>query len=244
MEKGTKKRKIHGLDILYEDMDIIVINKSEGVLTEETRKHESFCVENALNDYVRKGQSRSRKSVILVHRLDRETSGLLVVAKNEDAAEFLRESWHTSVEKFYLAAVWGGLDVASGKFEGFLYGDKDLYVREADSILDIPQQYREGAKFSETAFETLVSNRDKSLLKIRLLSGRRNQIRVQFASRGMPLMGDMKYGAGHGSYKGRMCLHAYSLSFPHPHTKEIMTFKAPIPGVFFKLFREFKEEQL
>lgn len=223
--------KIRGIDILYEDNDIIVVNKEHGILTEETRKGELFTAENALNNYVRKGQARSSKRVWLVHRLDRDTSGLLIFAKSEFVRESLQAVWHEKVEKIYIAAVWGTPPAKSGTLTGYLYEDKNLFVRQLSS----PDE-RFLTKFAQTDYEVIADDHGMTLVKVRLHTGRRNQIRVQFADIGCPLVGDSKYGPHAKPFRERMCLHAYSLTFPHPVTGKQLSFTTDIPQVFIKLF--------
>lgn len=229
---------IRGITILHEDRDVLVVNKAEGILTEATKKHELFTAENALNNYIRKGQQRSSKHLFLVHRLDRETSGILLFAKNEVAAEYLKSVWHSKVSKTYLAATWGTPSPNAGTLSSYLYEDHDLFVRNIpiDQIKKIPPAIAAHAKFSQTSYKTISTNNRMALLEVHLQTGRRNQIRVQFAAINHPLVGDPKYGKNAPPFKGRMLLHASSLSFPHPHTQKPLSFIAPTPSLFYKLF--------
>ncbi len=233
------KKLMRGISVIHEDRDIIVVDKSAGILTEATRKDEAHTVENAINDYIRKGQSRSRKSIILVHRLDRETSGILVLAKSEEAAEALRETWHTQVRKIYLAAVWGCPSDDSGTIQSCLYENEDLFVCEVkpEKLKTLPPVYREKAKLSTTHYKVLQKENDKALLEVRLETGRRNQIRVHMAGINCPLIGDKKYGDDPNGFKERMLLHAFSLTIPHPYSGKTITFQSPIPPEFKKYFR-------
>lgn len=226
-------RKIRGIDILFEDDDLLVVDKAAGVLTEATRRKEAFTAENALNAYIRKGQPRSSKHVRLVHRLDRETSGALVFAKTDEVCEFLKDVWHDAVEKTYLAIAWGEPSPPSGTLAGYLYEDRDLFVRQ---LREPPARGGPPVKFAQTDYRTLASRRGMSLVAVKLRTGRRNQIRVQFADAGHPLVGDEKYGPGAKPFRERMCLHALSISFPHPRTGRPLLFEAPVPPVFIRLF--------
>lgn len=232
------KHRIRGVEILYEDTEVIVVDKAAGVLTEETRRGERFTVENALNMHVRKGQSRSSKCVCVVHRLDRETSGVMVFAKTEAAGDYLKARWHDGVFKRYAVAVWGRPEPAAGTLRGYLYGDADLFVRNVavENLATQPRTVQEIAKFAETDYETIASRRGMSLVVAKLHTGRRNQIRVQFSAAGHPVVGDPKYGASAPRFAERMCLHALTLEFPHPATGEAMRFTAPLPPVFSRLF--------
>ena len=178
-------------------------------------------VEDALGDWVRKGQSKSRLRVYLVHRLDRDTSGVMMVAKSEEVQDYFRSNWNELTEKTYLARVEGKMDAPSGVFESYLCEDpKTLNVH---SVSDPAR-----GKLARTEWEVLSEGRGTSLVKVVLKSGRRNQIRVHFAEAGHPVCGDVRYGTG-----GRgLCLHAWRLSFIHPRTHETCTFEAP-PPVWF-----------
>ena len=223
--KLPRKHRPKGLEILYEDRDLVVVNKEPGVLTIATQRDEAFTAENVLNDYVRKGCACSPKRVFLVHRLDRETSGVLLFAKSEQAQEALKANWKNN-DKFYLTAVYGHLKEKSGVFSSYLAEGEDLFVR---SVINPAF-----GKFSQTAYAVIQETPTLSLVKIRLLTGRRNQIRVQFADHGHPLVGDARYG-DHDPFRERLCLHAKSIAFDHPHNGRRMTFDTPIPDVFQRL---------
>ncbi len=220
-----RKHRPRGLEILHEDRDLIVINKEPGVLTTATRKGEDFTAENVLNDYVRKGCARSGKHVFLVHRLDRETSGLLLFAKSEEAQQRLKDNWKAT-EKYYLAAVRGHLKAKAGIFSSYLAENEDQFVY---SVAD-PSK----GKFSRTAYTVLKETPALSLVKIKLLTGRKNQIRVQFTEHGHPVVGDPKYGT-RDPFRERLCLHAKSIAFDHPHSGKRLFFDTPIPEVFARL---------
>lgn len=203
-------------DILYEDDDLIVIDKPAGLLTTHTHlpgraaREAQATAENFLNDYVRKGQAKSRRRVWLVHRLDRETSGVLAFAKREEVAARLRENWNALAEKTYLARVEGELAEESGVFESFLRDDPR--TMKVSSVADA----RLG-KRARTEWRRLSVEAGTTLVEVNLKSGRKNQIRVHFAEAGHPLVGDVKYGANKAS---RLYLHAWRLKL------------APLGGVF------------
>lgn len=229
-ERKKTKRSRHrpaGLEILYEDDDLIVVDKTAGLLTEATRKGEARTAENILDDYVRKGCRRSSRRVWLVHRLDRDTSGVLLFAKSEEARDILRENW-PGVVKIYLAAVWGHLREPSGVLTGYLYEDDAFFVHQTRD--------ERGGKFARTDYEALSERNGMTLVRVRLHTGRKNQIRVQFAAIGHPVVGDGKYGRHARPFRERLCLHAKSISFPHPRTGERLFFETPSPGVFDRLF--------
>ena len=221
-----RRNRLRGLVILHEDDALIVVEKSEGLLTCATRRGEACTVESQLTDYVRKGQARSRKCVYLVHRLDRETSGVMMVAKTEAVQEYFRSSWNEITEKTYLARVVGIMPQDEGVFESYLADDpRTLKVRSVAATPPPPN-----AKFARTRWRVLSATSGRfptSLVEVKLHTGRRNQIRVHFAEAGHPVLGDAKYGRGGG---GRLCLHALELAFIHPLTKERVAFSASRPS--------------
>jgi len=220
-----RKHRPRGVEILHEDRDLLVVNKAPGVLTTGTRRDEAFTAENVLSDYLRKGCARSNKHVFLVHRLDRETSGVLLFAKSEQAMESLKANWKAT-EKLYLAAVRGHLKDKTGVFSSYLAENEDLYVYSVDD----PSQ----GKLSQTAYAVIKETPSLSLVKIRLLTGRKNQIRVHFSENGHPVVGDPKYGRN-DPFRERLCLHAKSIAFDHPHTGKRLFFDTPIPEAFKRL---------
>jgi len=221
----SRKHRPRGLEILYEDRDLFVVNKEPGVLTTGTRRDEAFTAENALNDYFRKGCARSSKHVYLVHRLDRETSGVLLFAKTEEAQQQIKDNWK-GTEKFYLAAVYGHLKKPSGVFSSYLAENEDQYVYSVSN----PAK----GKLSQTAYTVIKTTPSLSLVKIKLLTGRKNQIRVQFTEAGHAVVGDPKYGHKNPLHE-RLCLHAKSIAFNHPHSGKRLFFDTPIPEVFIRL---------
>ena len=203
--------------ILYEDRDLIVIDKPAGLLTTHTRAKETNTAEEWLNDYVRKGQHRSRLRVWLVHRLDRETSGLLMFAKSEAVADYFRSDWNSLTEKTYIARVEGELADEGGVFESYLRDDER--TMKVHSVAD-PQL----GKFARTEWRRISVERGTTLVEVQLKTGRKNQIRVHFSEAGHPVVGDVKYGAKRSR---QLCLRAVRLKFLHPHTKKWMEVSAP-----------------
>ena len=209
--------------ILYEDRDVIVIDKPAGMLTTHTRAKETNTAEEWLNDYVRKGQRRSRNHVWLVHRLDRETSGVMMFAKSEAVAEAFRANWNELTEKTYLARVEGVLAEERGFFESWLREDADGYkVRSVTAPKGSgrtgktgQQAYDNKVKFARTEWRKLSTCDGTTLVEVALKSGRKNQIRVHFSEAGHPVIGDVKYG---GQKASRLYLHSSRLRFRHPHT--------------------------
>jgi len=221
----SRRHRPRGLDVLYDDADIIVVNKEPGLLTMSFHKDQPNTAERILTDYVRKGSSRSKKRVFVVHRLDRESSGLLVFAKTYPVQQRLKDNWREA-EKLYLAAVHGHLSEKAGIIESYLAEDEDQFVASVDD----PKK----GKFAQTAYCVIKETRQLSFLKIRLLTGRKNQIRVHLAEKGHPVAGDRKYGRKDKPYE-RLYLHAKSIAFNHPHRGERMGFNTQIPEFFKKI---------
>ena len=193
--------------VLYEDRDVIVIDKPAGLLTTHTRAREPNTAEEWLNDYVRKGQRKSRLRVWLVHRLDRETSGVMMFAKTAPVAEWFRSDWNRLTEKTYLARVEGELEAERGVFESYLR--EDARTMKVHSVAD-PRL----GKFACTEWRRLAVEKGATLVEATLRTGRKNQIRVQFSEAGHPVVGDVKYGARRAA---RLYLRAVRLRFRHPH---------------------------
>ena len=214
-----RPRHIQGINILHEDPDVIVVEKASGVLSCATRCGGEHTVENALNDYVRKGQQRSRKQVYLVHRLDRETSGVMMVAKTPEVQEYFRSNWNELTEKTYLARVHGILEEKEGLFESYLAEDqKTLLVRSVKN-----PKY---GKLARTLYRVVSEAKDTSLVEVKLKSGRKNQIRVHFSENGHPIVGDSRYGRD----RGGLMLHSWKLAFINPHTGKKMSFETERPA--------------
>lgn len=171
-------------------------------------------------DYVRKGNPKSRNRVFIVHRLDRETSGVLVLAKTEEAKLTLQENWDEA-DKRYLAVVRGQPPANIGSITSYLAENVAHIVYSTDD----PAR----GKLSQTDYRVVKKTAAMSLVEVRLMTGRKNQIRVHFADGGFPIIGDRKYGDKKDSVK-RLALHAYSIEFPHPHTgRPVFCTSAPPP---------------
>ena len=227
--KPYSKHRPHGLTILHEDQDIIVINKSSGLLTMGTDRDKSHTAHSILNDYVRKGSARSRNRVYIVHRLDRVTSGVLVFAKNEEAKRYLQDNWEDT-EKKYLAVVHGRVSPPEGTIRTYLAENSALVVYSTSD--------RAKGKLAVTSYRTVKEANGLSLLEIDLLTGRKHQIRVHLAEKGNPVAGDQKYGKK-GDRCSRLALHAYSIAFTHPFTGEQLFFEAEPPDFFKRLMGNF-----
>jgi tRNA pseudouridine32 synthase/23S rRNA pseudouridine746 synthase/23S rRNA pseudouridine1911/1915/1917 synthase len=214
-----------GLDILYEDEDILVVDKPAGLLTVGTENNKTGTAYYVLTDYVRKGNLRSRSRIFIVHRLDKSTSGVLVFAKNEEAKSRLQKEWKDT-EKKYIAVVYGQLAKKEGVISSYLAESKAYVVY---STADATK-----GKLAHTAYKVLKESRRFSLLEIKLLTGRKNQIRVHLADKGHPVVGDRKYGKAKDAFR-RLSLHSKSISFKHPVSGRQMTFETKVPNYFNEL---------
>lgn len=214
-----------GLVIIYEDRDIVVVDKPPGLLTMGTDKEKSRTAYFILTDYVRKGCARSRKRIFIVHRLDRDTSGILVFAKNEEAKLRLQGQWEETKKK-YLAVVHGKFENSSETITTY------LAENEAHNVYSTSDATK--GKLSHTAYKVLKETKDFALLEVDLLTGRKHQIRVHLAGIGHPVVGDRKYGKGNEA-RTRLALHARSISFRHPFSGEQLTFETKAPAYFNRL---------
>jgi RluA family pseudouridine synthase len=213
------------MEILYEDKDILVVDKPAGLLTMGTDKNKSRTAYYILTDYVRRGSSKSRERIFIVHRLDQLTSGVLVLARSEDAKFTLQEQWKDT-DKKYLAVVHGRMVPRSGTITSYLAENAAFKVYSTANATK--------GKLSHTAYKVLKESNRFSLLEIDLLTGRKNQIRVHMADKGHPVAGDRKYGDAHDGCK-RLALHAWSISFKHPVSGRQMVFEAKPPRYFDEL---------
>ena len=230
-KKPPKRHQPRGLTILYEDRDILVVDKVNGLLTVSSERVKEDTAYYLLNEYVRKGNPKSRNRIFIVHRLDRDTSGVLVFAKTEKAKRFLQDEWQVFNKK-YLAIVHGKLNDEQGLITSYLTENS---IHKMYSTPD-----PEKGKFSKTGFKVLKESAKYSLLEIDLITGRKNQIRVHLADKGHPIVGDKKYGYKEKGIK-RLCLHAFSISITHPYSKEKLTFKAKVPTYFDSLLKDFNK---
>jgi tRNA pseudouridine32 synthase/23S rRNA pseudouridine746 synthase/23S rRNA pseudouridine1911/1915/1917 synthase len=224
-KRPPTKYQPKGLTILYEDRDIIVVEKPGGLLTIGTERDKSRTAHSILNDYVRKGDPRSRNRAYIVHRLDRETSGILIFARSEAAKTFLQGQWQET-DKRYLTIVYGSLAQKTGTISSY------LTENSAFTVYSTPDQ--SAGKLSHTEYTVLKETKGFSLLEIHLLTGRKHQIRVHLSEQGHPVVGDKKYGKGNDT-SGTLALHARSISFTHPVNGRRMFFETGIPEFFTRL---------
>ncbi|HET7710683.1 MAG TPA: RluA family pseudouridine synthase, partial [Thermoanaerobaculia bacterium] len=215
-----------GVALLHEDDDVLVVFKSHGLLTVATEREREATVQAYLNRYL---ADKRGQRVHVVHRLDRETSGILVFAKHLEAREMLKEQFaaHT-VDRLYVAIIEGTMPEDSGTIRSHLREMPDLRMKSVDSHPD--------AKLAVTHYETVVSNAAYSMLEVTLETGRKNQIRAHLSEAGHPILGDRLYGSEVNPIE-RLALHARRLGFDHPASGKRMAFESAVPGSFRSLFR-------
>ena len=213
------------IKIIYEDKDIIVIEKNAGILSMAATAKQ-FCVKTILDEYFQRRHFKCHAHV--VHRLDRETSGLMVYAKTIEAAQVLEQDWKNRVfDRRYVAVVSGKMEREGGTIENWLKDNK-AYVTYSSPTDN-------GGKLAITHYRVLKRTEEMSLVELRLETGRKNQIRVHMADIGYPVLGDARYGNGRNPLH-RLCLHAYRLFLYHPMTGRRMEFETPYPTSFVNLF--------
>lgn len=213
------------MKIVYEDDFVVVVNKRSGLLSIATDKQPLRTAYSILSDYLKVDNPSAR--IFVVHRLDRETSGLMMFAKSKEVQEKLQFNWNDNIlERKYYAVVEGVIEQSEGVVESYLTESKAFKVYATD---------HEHGKLARTAFKVLEVSSDNTLLELQLETGRKNQIRAHLEYVGYPIIGDKKYGAKTNPL-GRVALHAGTLSFLHPDDGREMNFSTPVPSVFMTLF--------
>lgn len=227
ISKEAIRRKIRSnLPIIYEDNEIIVINKPSGLLSIASDKEKGSTAYRVVTDYVQQKDKHNR--IYVVHRLDEDTSGVLMFVKNQKLQEAFTNSWNELVSKRgYFAIVEGSMEKDSGTVTSYL-------KMNAQNMMYSSKKKGDG-KLSITHYRVMKRNKDYSLLDIKIDSGRKNQIRVHMGDLGHYVIGDDKYG-NPSNPLGRLGLHSYCLEITHPFTNKKMKFNAPIPEVFSKIF--------
>lgn len=204
--------------ILYEDKDLIAVSKPAKLLTISTDKEKTHTLYQEVSAYVKKQHPKNK--VFIVHRLDRDTSGIVVFAKNEKMKQILQAEWQErALVREYIAIVTGAMPMKKGIIKNYLYEDKTLYVRATSD----PKR----GKLAITEYEVLAKNKKYSLVKICIKTGRKNQIRVHLKDLGYPIVGDKKYGDKKTSV-GRLLLHASYLKLLLPNGK-VLEITAKLP---------------
>ena len=225
-KRNQQSFKSRYVKIVYEDRWLVVIEKNIGILS-MAAGHSSLNVKSVLDDYFHR--SRQKCTAHVVHRLDRDTSGLMVYAKDMETEQLLEHNWHQIVyDRRYVAVVSGEMEQDEGTVQNWLKDNK-AYVTYSSPVDN-------GGKLAITHWHVLDRTTDHSLVEFQLETGRKNQIRVHSADMGHPVCGDVKYGNGDDPLH-RLCLHAWLLCFTHPVTGERMEFQTPVPTAFRQLFR-------
>ncbi|MBR4967186.1 MAG: RluA family pseudouridine synthase [Bacteroidaceae bacterium] len=226
LDRSKHKKSFHckELDIVFEDPYLFIVDKHPGLLSMSNNSRQQ-TVQTVLNRYLEKGGGRNTSH--LVHRLDRDTSGLMVYAKDVQTQQSLINGWQQLVsDRRYLALVKGEFEQPRGRVQSWLTEDKKFITHS--SPVD------NGGKYAVTHYKVLTSSNGYSLVECELETGRKNQIRVHMADLGHPVVGDRKYGSDEDPMR-RLGLHAYMLCFTHPVTGKHLRFETPVPFCFEKL---------
>ncbi|WP_379132872.1 RluA family pseudouridine synthase [Paenibacillus sp. sgz500958] len=224
MDKQVQAKEMTGLQIIHEDDDLIIIQKDAGLLSIATSEENELTAYRQLTEHVRLNNPKNR--IFVVHRLDRDTSGVMMFAKSEKIQQALQNTWKDTVkERAYVALVEGAVKKPEGTVSSWL--------KETATLKMYSSPHEGDGQHAVTHYKLIQNNRHFSLLEVRLETGRKNQIRVHMADIGHPIAGDKKYGAETKTV-GRLGLHARVLSFIHPTTGELMTFESEIPKTFLK----------
>ena len=218
---NLEKKLDLSFEIIYEDNDIIVINKKAGILTVSGMSGEVSTLYRQVREYLNK----KREQLFIVNRLDKETSGIVMFAKTERVKMMYQNSWNDLVTKRWYIAVVEGKIKKDGRIENLLYEENNTFVHSSKI-----------GKKAITNYYVLKSNNKYTLLDIDIETGRKNQIRVHMSELGYPIVGDKKYGSKIDPIK-RMCLHSYMLEIINPITRRKMSFSCEIPKVFDKFFK-------
>lgn len=211
------------LQLVYEDDDVIVVNKGYGLLSVGTQSHKKeITAYDIIRNYIK--EKNPKNKLFIVHRLDRDTSGLMMFAKSQEAQENLRHNWNNMVlDRLYVALLEGSVKDDSGFVKSYLAENSQFVVYSTEN----PEE----GKLALTRYKVLKRGNDLSLVEFSLDTGRKNQIRVHASEMGHPISGDRKYGAKE-SRLHRLCLHARTLRFAHPITRKDMRFELPVPAKF------------
>ncbi|MBR3783539.1 MAG: RluA family pseudouridine synthase [Bacteroidales bacterium] len=227
IEKASFKDRLRprDLDIVFEDQHLLVVNKHEGLLSYSKNPADKTVI-TVLNQYL--DATHQRCHAHIVHRLDRDTSGLMVVSKSKEVSQRFEEDWKGMVfDRRYVAVAWGHIEPPKGEIRSWLTDGEYC-------VLSSPTD--NGGKLAVTHYEVRQTSRRYSLVDLKLDTGRRNQIRVHLRELKHPVVHDPMYGYKDDlSPVARLCLHAYRLCFTHPVTGKRMKYETPVPSAFMKL---------
>ncbi|WP_152656757.1 RluA family pseudouridine synthase [Oceanobacillus sp. CFH 90083] len=223
-KEAVKQEVFIGMSIIHEDEDIIVIDKEAGLLSIATKEERRQTAFHQLMDYVKQDNPAGR--VFVVHRLDKETSGVMIFAKSEEVKRKLQNNWKNIVkERIYIALVEGQVQ----KEKGYIVS----WLKESPTHKMYSSRVKNDGQRAATRYRVIQSNQQFSLLEVELETGRKNQIRVHMQELGHPVVGDKKYGGGHRRMIGRLGLHAKALALYHPRTNKLMFFRSEAPKSFY-----------
>ena len=231
MGKMPEEIKYRGLRILYEDPYLIVIEKDAGMLSIATAKEKLLTTYSILSGHVKREDPNNR--IFVVHRLDRDTSGIMMFAKSEEIQSIMQRAWQEAViERTYVAVVEGVVEKDEGTIRSFLKENKALVMYSTK----VPGEGDEAI----THYKVLKRHPELTLVEVKLETGRKNQIRVHMKDLGHPVVGDKKYGSKLNLI-GRTCLHARVLAFIHPVNGTEVRYETPVPGPFVSVFAQHKK---
>lgn len=211
------------LDILYEDDYLIIIDKPSGLLSIGNDKEKEMTAYRMVSEYVKKNSSN--KYIFVVHRLDQDTSGILMFCKNQKIRDKMQDNWNTIVKKRGYIAIIDGVLKCSGTYHSFLLEDRNQFVYSSKN---------NQGKEAITHYQVIKNKGNYSLVQVFIDTGRRNQIRVHFSEHGYPLVGDKKYRCKTNPIK-RLCLHANILEFIHPVSKKLIHVESNMPNEFKRI---------
>jgi 23S rRNA pseudouridine1911/1915/1917 synthase len=225
-ERSPVTKSFRGFSIIFEDEHLIVIDKHAGILSVASEGERNYTAYSFLSKHVKRDNPANK--IFIVHRLDRDTSGVMVFAKSMNVQHLMQENWRNVItERTYVAIAEGVIEENEGEISSYLHENAAMVVYS--------DQNPEGGKHAVTHFKVLKRSEEFTLLEIRLDTGRKNQIRVHMKEFGHPLIDDKKYG-GTKNPINRLGLHSKVLGFIHPITQRPMRFETPIPRKFMRLF--------
>src|SRR5574344_1058339 len=210
------------MNIVYEDKELLAINKPAKLLTIATKNEKEHTLYHEVREYIYK----KNQKVFIVHRLDKDTSGIVLFAKNDSLKRVLQDNWNSIATREYIAVLEGKLENNKGVLKSYLAENKGYEVYETD---------KQHGKLAITEYEVLEKNKAFTLVKIFIKTGRKNQIRCQFAGIGHPVVGDKKYAAKTNPFN-RLGLHASQLNVVNPNNKRMYEFISNPPKIFYNLF--------
>ncbi len=224
-KKNSREFRNKLLKIIYEDAYLLVIEKKQGLLSVNSEQQKERSAYTILNEYVRQASKQHR--IYIIHRLDRDTSGIMMYAKDEKTQRTLRDNWNKLVtDRRYVALVTGEMEQDRGSVHSWLT-DHKYYVSSSPTD--------DGGKEAITHYQTIKRANGYSLVELVIETGRKNQIRVHMQDLGHPVVGDGRYGLRESNPLNRLALHAFKLSFLHPVTGEELRFETPYPPEFKRL---------